>query len=498
MRIVEDFINDELSVFPDTLKRELSSIAQDLLPILKTAKTTLDEIAKKDCAELLCNGELMTDVVYIADKVNILTEKIIEIDYILSFRDYLFFRDCQKLFSVIRDGISGIKVPDSFNADFISSGDIAKYDKLTYSSYSQTINDIISFQKQRKDIIANVKEIIETTCLRLSKEIDSILKSNYPIKDRVRTIEEEAREFFAANKDKEAKKLMKQARKLIEPWQKQLTENHWCLMKTTEEEAMNLAVKSKLVDEKDKLFDGYKDEERREMERYGQMTELVADCFSDDQLFDFKGLLNVKKNREAFNYDNLDMCYRLILRGNIIRCNLYPELKPKFESWMKGEVPSVGNKESRDVMVNTSKSELSEADKVELKEMQEILSKGRWNIPASKTKAAAFVEVLYGAKPEQLDSEDIELSTEFRKFFRVGKGSRYFSRLQVSVANVIGYLMECGYLDKSPQQLSKDFFANEGNKNNINKGKEGLRSETFNKLIPFMDKYRVRIIEKHS
>jgi len=493
----------------ETLKTELASAPHEVLPMFEARIMFLKGAVNGHSRDCLCNQELLNGLMHIVKRISSLTLMLQDSnDYEISFVDYMFFSDCAKNLSSIEGLVSMIHNSDEPKRPTFSQDRITEYDnfvrRLTSQSgtrreiplFSETCNFITAYYDQRQKVISQAKDVIEYMCECLKQPIAGVGVGHLSKKNLIGMIEDAARLYFKNNMTRETKRLQKQARSLTNPWQADLTRSHWCMMKTTEEKAMNLAANGNLCNVKDdESLNGYKTDEKIEMDKYASMIETVADKFSDDQLFDLGCMVkNSRQYSDTLNYDNIDLFFRMVLRGNIIRCNLYPELKPEFEAWMKGEKAE----EAKEQKTNTTGCELSETDESAMREIVGILARNGWKKPASNARISEWIEVLYGAKPAKLDKCDSANSEEFRKFFRTGRGSKLFTRLQVSTANVIGYLMECGYRDSEPKKLSRDFFDKEGNENNINHGKKDNRSAAFENLIPFMDKYRLRIIEKQG
>jgi len=142
-----------------------------------------------------------------------------------------------------------------------------------------------------------------------------------------------------------------------------------------------------------------------------------------------------------------------------------------------------------------AKHELDEADIAILRFVIEKLKQCVWVKPASDEKITLWICTLFGRNPQLLDAGDETECEKFRNFFKKGK-SRHAERKEVSLANVIGYLMKYELINGTQQQISKDVFKNTEHVNNINKGKDCDASKAFNELVPFMDKYREKIIKE--
>ena len=104
------------------------------------------------------------------------------------------------------------------------------------------------------------------------------------------------------------------------------------------------------------------------------------------------------------------------------------------------------------------------------------------------------MDTLFGFLPEKLQDDDFAETKKFRDFFKGGRSGSRTDRLEVSLANLLGYLLRFGLLAGGQQKISEDFFGNRVQINNINKGRNNNASQDFKNLEPLLDKYRMIII----
>lgn len=232
-----------------------------------------------------------------------------------------------------------------------------------------------------------------------------------------------------------------------------------------EEEALTLAIKGELNSRvSEKRFKGFS-EDYKLMEENGALMQKILDVGTDDDLFDFD--YAAEEHNQLFALltpENIYLFYFLILRHNIIRCETFPYLKEKYREWLNAD----------DVET------LSEADKVLLERLLNYVEKADWQNPANSENIKAFVTKLFDHR-------------EFRDFFKEGRGSR----VEVSMANILGYLKRYNLLAGTPTSISNDVFGNDKQVNNINKGMNHEGNQNFKDLLPLMDKYRQELIVRN-
>ena len=237
----------------------------------------------------------------------------------------------------------------------------------------------------------------------------------------------------------------------------------WGKVLENEENALELAIKGELVSFRDKkgLYEGFSEEQCKLMEDNGKLMQKILDVGTDEDIFDFD--YAAEEHNQLFALltpENIDLFYYLILRHNIIRCETFPELKEKYEEWL--------NKDKEEALSNT--------DNVLLERLLNYVEKADWQNPANSDNIKAFVTKLFDHR-------------EFRDFFKEGRGAR----VEVSMANILGYLKRYNLLAGTPTSISNGVFGND-QVNNINKGKDREGNKKFKDLLPLMDKYRQELI----
>lgn len=171
------------------------------------------------------------------------------------------------------------------------------------------------------------------------------------------------------------------------------------------------------------------------------------------------------------------------------------EIAGAEEAEVVGAVVAQDGKSSEE-MAETITTPLSTEDQTLLDRILGYVDCGDWQQPATADNVRLFLSTMFGGDMAKLDDEDAEKTRLFRSFFKDGRAGKDTGRVEVSMANILGYLMRNQLLDGSPTRVSNDFFGSDKLVNNINKGKKGEASQAFNSLIPLMDKYRERIIHK--
>jgi len=173
----------------------------------------------------------------------------------------------------------------------------------------------------------------------ICKSLSDALDYTFSDEETVQLIKNSTQRYALINDDVETERLKKQTRHLFSTWPRELTTEHWGKMKQTEDKALKLAAEGLLSTATDDSYSDYSESDRKLMDSHSEMIKQLIDCFPDDELFDFDIMCDYKHCDllKAIHYTNLELFFRLIHRGNIIRCMLYPNLRPQFEAWLLGK-----------------------------------------------------------------------------------------------------------------------------------------------------------------
>lgn len=260
-----------------------------------------------------------------------------------------------------------------------------------------------------------------------------------------------------------------------------LTPEIWGELMENEDKALELAVKGKLVDSEDEHFDAFTEDMRKGMENSYDLMQKIINVSSDDNLFDFEYAAEGHvRFYDALNQDNVDLALELILRHNLIRCETFPDLRLQYENWLNPEKT-----------VET----MSETDKAILGRLLEYVRNCDWQSPATDKNVSKWMRTLFGCNDEELEPIDVESAKLFRDFFKSGRGGGN-DRVEISMANILGFLMRYQLIVGGQQQISTSVFGSNDQKGNINKGRDGNASKAFENLESFMTKYLEKIIVK--
>ena len=116
--------------------------------------------------------------------------------------------------------------------------------------------------------------------------------------------------------------------------------NVWGKVMDEEDRIYNSAISGKWGEDDERLLEHISATKEQLTENFALLQKIKTSSF-DEELFDIR--LSVKNHQllSSINTENLDLFYELVLRRNIIHCEMFPEeLRAKYDEWLKGNVES--------------------------------------------------------------------------------------------------------------------------------------------------------------
>lgn len=263
------------------------------------------------------------------------------------------------------------------------------------------------------------------------------------------------------------------------------TRELWGEMLRADEDALKMAKKQQLSKCKDDKQNHWGDYMKNQMDNnVVLMGTIYSSCFTEE-LIDLRNAESVQPFIDLLTYENLPVFYDIIVRRNLIQCEMFPELNAQHEKWLKGE------EELKPEEVDDA--DLSIVRQSKLAEIIGILQKGKLKEPATAENIALLLNILFGKDKSLLEKGDEPLCEKMWALIESGTGER----MVIVPANLAGFFSEENLLAGSPMEISNDLFGKDNNQvNNINKGNSARCSNAFKEVIPFIRKYINKIIRQ--
>lgn len=325
---------------------ELENVAKNLQDELTNQlcelEQLIDETSSKDTCYMFVNGMLTflenihTLVNDISTVYGEMSKTNMPVEFMLSARDLCFrYNNCSKtVMSSLNACLSTLRTRNSIDKIYGNPAVRTIYEIESNTEELQFPIDLL--QKERENVL-NLFRKVKDTANRMTAT-DLALLERITLGNGIEKFNDELK-IYVANSAKSMQKevlrdLKRQAQSMKEKRTDRLTKEHWGMVLEMEDEMLKQAVKKKLTLSNDERFDSYENAERQSMESNLPLIKKMREIFVEDELFDAGEIPNLNK---YLNIQNIKLFVKIVLRGNIIRCNIYPELQPKFDAWIKGQ-----------------------------------------------------------------------------------------------------------------------------------------------------------------
>ena len=258
----------------------------------------------------------------------------------------------------------------------------------------------------------------------------------------------------------------------------------WGELLNADEETLMMASKGELLKCDDVKQEHWGERKKEKMMENGELMRYIVSMCSTDELFDFAKAESEHKFVRLLTADNLALFSEIIIRRNLIQCEMNPKLKAQHDKWL--------NASDEEDAEEVEEKGLSKARLSKLDEMIKILKNGKWKQPATAENIELLLNTIFGRDASSLDDGDVPQCEKMWALVEGGRGER----MTIVLANLAGFFSEENLLAGSPTEISIDLFDNGTHVNNINKGRSNQRSIAFGEVIPFLKKYIDRLIRK--
>ena len=258
----------------------------------------------------------------------------------------------------------------------------------------------------------------------------------------------------------------------------------WGELLNADEEALIMASKGELFECDDVKQEHWGERKKAKMTKNGELMGLIVSMCSTDELFDFAKAESEHQFISLLTADNLALFSEIIIRRNLIQCEMNPKLKAQHDKWL--------NASEEEASEAGEEKGLSKARVSKLDEMIMTLKNGNWKRPATTENIERLLNAVFGRDSSSMDDADVPLCEKMWALVEGGSGER----MLIVPANLAGFFSEENLLAGSPTEISIDLFGNGTHVNNINKGNSNRCSKAFSEVIPFLRKYVDKMIRQ--
>ena len=393
----------------------------------------------------------------------------------------LYYNELRKLI----DDYDRLRAGDCISADTLDAL-LAEYDPIemnNFDLYLPTINN--ESHDARKAVFTTLSKIFFILTTEMDIGIEIVTNLNPSFDDFKQAINNDLREWHFSfgksmirNMKEELNRHFKEYR--TAPYTPEL----WGELLATDEEALNLAKRRGLADCDTAKQEHWGEDMKKQMDENSELMQLIYSSCRTDELFDLRMFDDIQQFISLLTPDNLSMFYDIIVRRNLIQCEMFPELRTQHEEWLNRV-----NEQS----VASEETSLNNARQSKLDEIIGILQKGNWKLPATAENVTLLLNTVFGRDVSLLEDGDELLCETMWTYVEGVRGDN----MKVAPANLAGFFSEENLLNGSPKTISDEMFGKGNNQsNNINKGNSSRRSNAFKEVIPFLTKYTNKIIRQ--
>ena len=379
------------------------------------------------------------------------------------------------------------------------------------SSFSRLFYNIIEKEPEDKatgeDALSKTRQICEETIENLkkaftsvsnlvskvfqegAKEVDRIICESRISQDH---LTEAMRSYANEHHKSTEKKLKRDASTLKDSPREKLDPIVWEKLLIQEEESLrNVSIEN--LDDLKRLEDSpafisfqgpqMVKEYEKDIKKLFSLIEAFSRTCLDGELFDLEYALVEEDLLSCLTNETFNMFCELVLRHNIIKCEVFPNLRPVFEAWLKGPEK-----------VDDDDAPLSRDRQTIYNSIMKYINKGDWKAPATMENVKDFMHVVLGREPSRLDADYRQMPEKLWILFEQGRTGEN-TRIEIAWANIVGLLSANCLVSGGKPEINKRFFGEQKNLiNSINSGKK-MEGKALSELKPFLVKYADKIIK---
>jgi hypothetical protein len=109
----------------------------------------------------------------------------------------------------------------------------------------------------------------------------------------------------------------------------------WSELLSADEEALLKASRHELAQCDAIKQEHWGEDMKKQMDENRELMRLIYSSCRTERLFDLRNVENLQDFIDKLTVDNLTMFYEIIVRRNLIQCEMFPELKAQHEEWLK-------------------------------------------------------------------------------------------------------------------------------------------------------------------
>ena len=286
------------------------------------------------------------------------------VSYLLSLRDLhhkyqsvyrLYYEKLKKLLDTYGGWLEG----ECLSAESIKA--------LADNNYGEELNDVEDIEqhlatlnsnslKARSSIYYVLSDIFSILMAVMNRGGQIVIDMNPSMENIVKAIDDDLKEWtrsFGKSMFEEMKEDL--TRHYKEYRTAPYTPELWGEMLSADEEALLMASKQQLANCNAVKQEHWGEDMKIQMDENGELMHLIYSSCRTERLFDIEKAESSQELIALLTPDNLSIFYDIIVRRNLIQCEMFPELKKQHEEWLT--LSKDDNKDNNDMLQTLVESE---------------------------------------------------------------------------------------------------------------------------------------------
>lgn len=244
----------------------------------------------------------------------------------------LYYDELQKLLSEYGGWLEGYCISaETLEALY------AEHDPIELDDASLYLTEINADSlNSRKAVYKTLTDIFFILSSVIDSGLNIVMDLNPSFEDFILAIDNDLREWHYSFGNKIFEDMREELNRYFKPYRTApYTPELWSELLSADEDALLMASRQEL-----KQCDAIKQEHwgedmKEQMDQNGLLMRLIYSSCRTEKLFDLKIAESSQQLISLLTPDTLSLFYDIIVRRNIIQCEMFPELKKQYEEWLE-------------------------------------------------------------------------------------------------------------------------------------------------------------------
>lgn len=265
------------------------------------------------------------------------------VTYLLTLREYYY--KYENLYKTYYDQLKSLL--DGYS-EWLFGDCILKeqIEPLLADQYNQDMEDVEDFdhfltelntnsRKARSALFDTLSDVFRLLMAIMNRGGQKVIDLNPSIETIVEAIEDDIREWTYSFGHQMFKDMKEELNRYFKTYRTApYTPELWGELLCTDEEAMLMAFRQELSKSDVVKQEHWGEDMKKQMDDNSQLMGLIYSSCRTDELFDLRMVDNQQQIISLLTPENLSIIYDIIVRRNLIQCEMFPELKVQHDKWL--------------------------------------------------------------------------------------------------------------------------------------------------------------------